>query len=130
MEDAFPKDEAGCGYDAPGMFEPTPRFVPWNTWQNDWVFTYAPIPGHKLHSWEIIKAQLGLDFIAYGRGLLWTQQKRRLDAGQGMINMPDEYVVERCTNYCDKELLLPMDPTVKSHEELYRDVDDMCDRCR
>ena len=36
---------------------------------------------------------------------------------------------DKCARYCDEELILPMDPTKRSHEELYNDIDDMCDRC-
>ncbi len=57
------------------------------------------------------------------------QQKRRLDKWQGLIEMPKEYVDEKCNFYCDTEMRLPMDPAVKSHGELYNDIDDMCDRC-
>ena len=65
----------------------------------------------------------------YGRGSLGQNQKRRLGKDQGLIKMPEEYVDEKCNDYCASELMLPMDRSVKSHEELYNDVDDMCDRC-
>ena len=57
-------------------------------------------------------------------------QKRRLGKDQGLIKMPREYVDDKCSDYCEKELILPMDPTTESHGELYNDIDDMCDRCR
>ena len=65
----------------------------------------------------------------YGRGPLGQNQKRRLGRDQGLIEMPKEYVDDKCNHYCETELLLPMDQSVKSHGELYNDVDDMCDRC-
>ena len=65
----------------------------------------------------------------YGRGSLGQNQKRRLGKDQGLIEMPQEWVDDKCNHYCDTELLLPMDHSVKSHGELYNDVDDMCDRC-
>lgn len=133
MEDAFPEDKHGCGYDSPGEFEPNPQNF-WNTvgenFQSDYALTYSPLPNHKLHSWSIYKMQEDLDWIYYGRGPLIEQQKRRLGKDQGLIMMPKEYVDDKCSNYCDTELLLPMDPTMPSHGELYNDIDDMCDRCK
>ena len=130
MEDAFPMDKYGCGYDAPGKFMPTPDTY-WHTagTTNDWSFTYSPIPGHDLHSWIVYKKQFDVDWIMYGRGEMLKLQKRRLGKDQGLIQMPKEYVDDKCSQYCDSELLLPMDSSVKSHSELYNDVDDMCDRC-
>lgn len=97
---------------------------------NDYAFTYSPIPGHDLHSWTVYKKAHDVDWIMYGRGPLLNQQKRRMCQTQGMIEMPKEYVDDKCSHYCETELLLPMDPTVRSHGELYNDVDDMCDRCK
>ncbi|KAL9137578.1 MAG: hypothetical protein Q9175_001203 [Cornicularia normoerica] len=126
MEDAFPKDKYGCGHDGPGpQSPPTPVWTP--PW--DYAFTYSPLPGHDLHSWSIYKKQTDLDFIFFGRGGLINQQRRRLGQDQGLIKMPQEYADEKCSHYCDTELMLPMDPTMRSHGELYNDVDDMCDRC-
>ena len=129
MEDAFPLDKFGCGYDAPGMFMPKANSQ-WNTAiANDWAFTYMPLPDHDLHGWTIYKKQEDVDWILFGRGDVFNWQKRRLDKKQGMILMPKEYVDDTCSHYCDTEMLLPMDPTVKSHSELYNEIDDMCDRC-
>lgn len=131
MEDAFPRDRNGCGYDSPGHFEPKPFTTYYHTqFKNDWALTYSPLPGHDLHSWTVYKKQLDVDWIEYGRGDLTRQQKRRLGQDQGLIVMPREYVDDKCSHYCDTELMLPMDPTVKSHGELYNDIDDMCDRCK
>ena len=130
MEDAFPKDKHGCGYDAPGQFMPTPdTYFSTAGTKNDWSFVYSPIPNHKHHTWTVNKRQFDVDWIMYGRGVLGGNQKRRLGTNQGLIEMPKEYVDEKCNHYCDTELLLPMDHSVKSHGELYNDVDDMCDRC-
>ena len=130
MEDAFPKDRYGCGYDAPGQFMPSPDSY-WHTvgTKNDWAFVYSPIPGHEKHSWTVEKRQFDVDWIFYGRGEQAQNQKRRLGKDQGLIKMPQEWVDDTCNHYCDTELLLPMDRSVKSHGELYNDVDDMCDRC-
>ena len=131
MEDIFPQDKHGCGYDAPGQFDPEPH----NTYDgtimhNDILFTYSPLPNHDLHSWVIKKMQWDVDWMYYGRGSTWNMQKRRLGQDQGLIKMPKEYVNDKCSNYCEQELLLPIDPTTESHGELYNDVDDLCDRCR
>lgn len=127
MEDAFPNDWHGCGYDSPGHFQPQPKGM-YN--EDDYEFTYSPLPGHDLHSWTVEKKTDDVDWIMYGRGdPRGNQQKRRLGKDQGLILMPKEYVDDKCSHYCESELLLPMDPTVKSHGELYNDVDDMCDRC-
>lgn len=129
MEDAFPQDKYGCGYDAPGHFTPAPESF-WNSATfNDWAFTYSPIPGHAKHSWVIYKKQTDLDWIFYGRGEWLKNQKRRLGKDQGLIIMPREWVDETCSKYCEEELILPMDQSVKSHGEVYNDIDDMCDRC-
>ena len=97
--------------------------------KNDWAFVYSPIPGHEKHSWTVEKRQFDVDWIFYGRGEQAQNQKRRLGKDQGLIKMPQEWVDDTCNHYCDTELLLPMDRSVKSHGELYNDVDDMCDRC-
>lgn len=129
MEDAFPLDKYGCGYDAPGHFNPSPESFWHSATFNDWAFTYSPIPGHAKHSWVIYKKQTDLDWMFYGRGEWLKNQKRRLGKDQGLIIMPREYVDETCTKYCAEELILPMDQSVKSHAEVYNDIDDMCDRC-
>ena len=129
MEDAFPKDDHGCGTDQPGGFDPDP-FSYWNmNPSTSYAFTYSPLPGHDQHSWTILKSAIDIDWIEFGRGSLNDMQKRRLDREQGLIKMPKEYVDEKCNFYCDTELLLPMDQTLTSHVELYNDIDDMCDRC-
>lgn len=130
MEDAFPQDKYGCGYDAPGHFNPKPESSTQRMYGNDYALTYSPLPHHDLHSWTVYKKANDIDWIMYGRGPLLNQQKRRLGEDQGMIEMPKEYVDDTCSHYCDTELLLPMDPTIRSHEELYNDIDDMCDRCK
>ena len=133
MEDAFPRDQHGCGYDSPGNFAPNPEawwYTVGETYGSDYALTYSPLPNHDLHSWTIQKMQMDLDWIYYGRGPLMEQQKRRLGADQGLIKMPKEYVDDKCSNYCEVELLLPMDTTVPSHGELFNDIDDMCDRCK
>ena len=76
-----------------------------------------------------MKKQTDVDWIMYGRGELLKQQKRRLGKDQGLIEMPRDWVEETCRGYCDSEMLLPMDESVRSHGELYNDIDDMCDRC-
>lgn len=129
MEDAFPQDKYGCGYDGPGHFQPSPESHFNSATFNDWSFTYSPIPGHAKHSWIIYKKQTDLDWIMYGRGEMLKMQKRRLGTNQGLIIMPREFVDETCTRYCDEELVLPMDQSIKSHAEVYNDIDDMCDRC-
>lgn len=129
MEDAFPLDKYGCGYDSPGHFTPTPESFWHSATFNDYAFTYSPIPGHAKHSWVIYKKQTDLDWIFYGRGEWLKNQKRRLGKDQGLIIMPREYVDETCTKCCAEELILPMDQSVKSHAEVYNDIDDMCDRC-
>lgn len=132
MEDAFPLDRWGCGYDAHGGFQPE---SPYNTWPNtafdtDYSFIYSPLPNHALHTWMIMKVQEDVDWIYYGRGSRSDMQKRRLGKDQGLIKMPQDWVDDTCSDYCDTQLLLPYDPTMKSHGELYNDVDDMCDRCK
>ena len=127
MEDAFPLDKMGCGYDYHGLnFPGAPT---WDIHHNDYFYTYSPLPGHNKHSWAILKKLSELDYIFFGRGPTYAWQRRRLDGGQGLISMPQEHVDDKCSQYCDSELMLPRDVTVKSHEELYNDVDDMCDRC-
>lgn len=127
MEDAFPLDKMGCGYDYHGLnFPGAPT---WDIHHNDYFYTYSPLPGHNKHSWAILKKLSELDYIFFGRGPTWAWQRRRLDRGQGLISMPQEHADDKCSQYCDSELMLPRDLTVKSHEELYNDVDDMCDRC-
>lgn len=130
MEDAFPRDTFGCGNDSPGGFEPTPETGFDHTFKNDYALTYQPLPDHKLHSWTIYKKHMDNDWMMFGRGDLWNQQKRRLGPEQGLIMMPQEYVDDKCSHYCEKELMLPMDSTMRSHSELYNKVDDMCDRCK
>ena len=129
MEDAFPQDKYGCGNDKPGGFDPVPESETQRMFGNDYDFTYSPLPHHDLHSWSIFKKKYDVDWIIYGRGPLLNQQKRRLAKNQGLIEMPKEYADDKCSQYCDSELLLPRDPTVWSHEDLYNDIDDMCDRC-
>ena len=125
MEDAFPKDTHGCGNDAPGKFNPQRS----DRLKSDYSLTYSPLPGHNLHGWSIEKRHNDVDWLLFGRGGDGVMQKRRLDPKQGLIFMPKEFVEDKCSNYCETELFLPMDPTIRSHAELYNDVDDMCDRC-
>ena len=130
MEDAFPKDDHGCGSDMPGKFDPNP-ISHFNTDPGTgYTFTYSPLPGHNQHSWQIFKQPTDIDWMMFGRGDYGHMQKRRLDKEQGLIKMPKEYVDDKCNFYCDTELLLPMDYAMYSHGELYNDVDDMCDRCK
>ena len=127
MEDAFPLDKMGCGYDYHGEnFPPQPIF---DIHHSDYFYTYSPLPGHDKHTWAILKKKMDIDYIFFGRGPTYSLQRRRLDGGQGLISMPQEYADDKCSQYCASELLLPRDVTVKSHEELYNDIDDMCDRC-
>ncbi|KAM0795713.1 hypothetical protein BDR22DRAFT_580328 [Usnea florida] len=128
MEDAFPLDKMGCGYDYHGLeiFPPQPVM---DIHHSDYFYTYSPLPGHLKHSWAILKKKAELDYIFFGRGPTYSWQRRRLDGGQGLISMPQEHADDKCSQYCASELLLPRDLTVKSHEELYNDIDDMCDRC-
>lgn len=130
MEDAFPPDHFGCGYDQPPHFVPVPHGDwTYSKMRTDWAFTYSPIPGHNKHSFVIQKREYDVDWLMYGRGPSSELQKRRLGKDQGLIEMPKEYVDDKCTQFCREELMLPMDETVWSHGELYNDVDDMCDRC-
>ena len=110
------------------MPAPDAYFKTEGTW-DDWAFSYAPIPGHKLHTWTVYKKQFDADWIAYGRGEFLRLQKRRLGVDQGLIEMPVDWVDDQCVQICDRELLLPIDRSMLNHGELYNDIDDMCDRC-
>ena len=129
MEDALPRDHYGCGADAPGKFNPSPASYFNAAPQNDISFQVSPLPGHAQHSWMILKKEMDIDWMMFGRGDWGHMQKRRLGKDQGLIQMPKEYVDDKCTYYCDTEMLLPMDHTMFNHAEIYNDIDDMCDRC-
>lgn len=119
MEHAFPQDKYGCGYDSPRLFQPKAITACYHTqFRNDGTFNFLPLPGHDLHSWTVLKKQMDVDWIVHGRGATCRQQKRRLGQDQGLIVMPEEYVDDTCSHYCPTELLLLVDPTMKSDGRL------------
>ena len=71
------------------------------------------------------------------RGITWNKQERSLTEGgmQDRIEGPDGDAPALCEEWCQAKVGMPMltgdkNENAKSHQEVFGDLDDMCDSCR